>query len=129
MHTILVVEDNEKSMKLLRDILRHQGHQALEARTGKEGVRLAIEQLPALILMDIQLPDISGIAALGLIRQERALDAVPVIAVSASVMPEDQARIMDSGFDGQLSKPIALKSFIATVEHFLKTGRAGPGAP
>ena len=123
MASILIVEDNDKSMKLVRDILRHQGHTTLEARTGEDGVRLALERRPALILMDIQLPGISGITALGLIRAQHALDAVPVVAVSASVMPEDQARIVHSGFDGQLSKPIALKSFVATVEHFLQNGR------
>ena len=110
-------------MKLVRDILQHKGHQTLEAVTGNEGVRLAREKQPDLILMDIQLPDIDGIEALAQIRTMRALDAVPVVAVSASVMPEDQHKIVSSGFDAYLTKPISLKPFIATVERFLKDGR------
>ena len=122
--TILIVEDNAKNMKLVRDILRHKGWQTLEAVTGEEGVRLALEHKPALVLMDIQLPDIDGITALRRIREHAALDAVPVLAVSASVMPDEQQQIVSSGFDAYLTKPISLKPFIATVERFLKDGRA-----
>ncbi len=122
--TILIVEDNAKNMKLVRDILRHKGWQTLEAVTGEEGVRLALEHTPALVLMDIQLPDIDGITALRRIREHAALDAVPVLAVSASVMPDEQQQIVSSGFDAYLTKPISLKPFIATVERFLRDGRA-----
>jgi two-component system cell cycle response regulator DivK len=121
--TILIVEDNEKNMKLVRDILQHKGHATLEAATGEEGVRLALEGRPELILMDIQLPDIDGITALARIREDATLDAIPVIAVSASVMPDEQRRIVASGFDAYLTKPISLKPFLATVERFLKDGR------
>jgi two-component system cell cycle response regulator DivK len=124
MSTILIVEDNEKNMKLVRDVLRHKGYDTLEAVTGEDGVRLAIEHRPDLVLMDIQLPDIDGITALARIREVQALDAVPVVAVSASVMPEDQHKIVSSGFDAYVTKPISLKPFIATVERFLKDGRA-----
>ncbi|MEO5844961.1 MAG: response regulator, partial [Caldimonas sp.] len=106
MKTILIVEDNEKNMKLVRDILRHNGYATLEATTGGEGVRLATAEAPDLVLMDIQLPDIDGIEALRLIRTNAALDAVPVIAVSASVMPDDQQKIVTSGFDAFVTKPI-----------------------
>ena len=123
MSRILIVEDNEKNMKLVRDILRHKGYETLEAVNGLDGVRLATEGQPDLILMDIQLPDIDGIEALSRIRKEPALDAVPVLAVSASVMPEDQHKIVSSGFDAYLTKPISLKPFMATVERFLKEGR------
>ncbi|HEY2558229.1 MAG TPA: response regulator [Caldimonas sp.] len=126
MKTILIVEDNEKNMKLVRDILRHNGHQTIEAATGLDGVRLAHERRPDLVLMDIQLPDIDGIEALNRIRSERALDAVPVIAVSASVMPDDQQKIVTSGFDAFVTKPINLKQFLATVQRFLAEGRAPP---
>jgi two-component system cell cycle response regulator DivK len=102
----------------------HKGHTALEATTGTDGVRLALEQRPDLILMDIQLPDIDGIAALARIREDAALDAVPVLAVSASVMPEDQHKIVSSGFDAYLTKPISIKPFLATVERLLKEGRS-----
>ena len=126
MSTILIVEDNEKNMKLVRDILRHNGHATLEAVTGGEGVRLALQERPDLILMDIQLPDIDGIAALHQIRQDRALDAVPVIAVSASVMPGDHQKIVNSGFDAFITKPINLKQFRETVQRFLAHGRTPP---
>jgi two-component system, cell cycle response regulator DivK len=124
MSTILIVEDNAKNMKLVRDILQHAGHATLEAPTGVAGVCLAVEQHPDLILMDIQLPDIDGIEALRRIRAEATLDAVPVLAVSASVMPEDLRHIAVSGFDAYVTKPIALKSFMATVRRFLEEGRS-----
>jgi two-component system, cell cycle response regulator DivK len=124
MKTILIVEDNEKNMKLVRDILRHTGYATIEAQTGGEGVRLAGERRPDLILMDIQLPDIDGIEALRRIREDAALDDVAVIAVSASVMPDDKQKIASSGFDAFVSKPINLKQFLQTVERFLTGGRA-----
>ena len=125
MKTILIVEDNEKNMKLVRDILRHNGHATIEAQTGGEGVRLASEKRPDLILMDIQLPDIDGIEALRRIREDPALDAVAVIAVSASVMPDDQQKIVTSGFDAFVTKPINLKQFLDTVKRFLDAGANG----
>src|SRR3954465_4384869 len=123
MKTILIVEDNEKNMKLVRDILRHHGAETVEAATGLDGVRLANERRPDLILMDIQLPDIDGIEALRRIRDDRALDTVAVIAVSASVMPDDQQKIVTSGFDAFVTKPINLKQFLDTVKRFLSDGR------
>ena len=126
MSTILIVEDNEKNMKLVRDILRHNGHETIEATTGTEGVRLAVERCPDLVLMDIQLPDIDGIEALRRIREERALDPVAVIAVSASVMPDDKQKIVTSGFDAFVTKPINLKQFLETVKRFLEGGRKSP---
>ena len=123
MSTILIVEDNEKNMKLVRDILQHQGHTTLEAATGRDGVRLATEARPDLVLMDIQLPDIDGIAALKQIRTNPTLDAIPVVAVSASVMPDDHQKIVNSGFDAFITKPINLKQFRETVQRFLRDGR------
>lgn len=123
MSTVLIVEDNDKNMKLVRDILQHQGHATLEATNGVEGVRLAIAHRPDLILMDIQLPGMDGIAALRRIREEPTLNGVPVIAVSASVMPEEQRNIVASGFDAYLTKPISLKHFLAVVARVLSEGR------
>lgn len=123
MSKILIVEDNEKNMKLVRDILQHKGHQTIEARTGEEGVRLALAHRPDLVLMDIQLPDIDGVTALLRIREDAALDAVPVLAVSASVMPDEQHKIVSSGFDAYITKPIVLNSFLASVQRFLTQGR------
>ena len=118
MSTILIVEDNEKNMKLVRDILQFKGYQTVEAVTGNQGVTLARERRPDLILMDIQLPDINGIEALHLIRADPDLRATPVVAVSASVMPDEQQKIVASGFDAYVTKPIDLKTFVATVAKF-----------
>ncbi|MFM9972433.1 MAG: response regulator [Burkholderiales bacterium] len=118
MSTILIVEDNEKNMKLVRDILQYKGYQTLEAVTGHQGLDLARDKKPDLILMDIQLPDINGIDALQIIRADATLSKTPVVAVSASVMPDEQQKIVASGFDAYITKPIDLKSFVATVERF-----------
>jgi two-component system cell cycle response regulator DivK len=127
---ILLVEDNEKNLKLLRDILRHNGHEVLEAPTGTQGLALALGELrPDLVLLDIQLPDIDGITVLRRLREDPRLDTVPVLAISASVMPEEQHRITASGFDAFVAKPISLKPFLATVAHFLAAGRTGRPAP
>ena len=117
---ILIVEDNEKNRKLVRDVLLFKGYRIAEAETGEDGVRLARELLPALILMDIQLPGISGIAALGQIRADEATRAIPVIAVTASAMTTDRSKILAAGFDGYQSKPINVKAFVAAVQHALE---------
>jgi len=124
MSTILIVEDNEKSMKLVRDILQHQGHTTLEAPTGREGVRLATQARPDLVLMDIQLPDISGIEARERIGADAITRHIPVIAVTASVMPEDRQRVVDAGFDGYQRKPISMKELLTAVRQMIDQ-RAG----
>lgn len=123
MSVILIIEDNENNMMLVRDVLQFKGYETLEATTGAEGVRLAIEREPDLILMDIQLPDIDGLTALAQIRADAAVRHVPVLAVSASVMPDDQQRIAASGFDAFITKPINVKGFVATVERFIGAGK------
>jgi two-component system cell cycle response regulator DivK len=119
MKTILIVEDNEKNMKLARDILRAKGYATLEAINGLDGVKLALEQVPDLVLMDIQLPDINGIDAFERIRGNAATAKVPVVAFTASVTTNDRSRIGDAGFDGFLGKPINLKEFLETVRRVL----------
>jgi CheY-like chemotaxis protein len=116
---ILIVEDNPQSLKLVRDILQVKGYQTLEAETGEEGVRLARERHPALILMDIQLPGINGIEALQKLRADPVTSSTPVIAVTASVMTQDRSRIMAAGFDGFQSKPISVNQLLATVREAL----------
>ena len=116
---ILIVEDNPKNLKLVRDTLQVKGYQTIEAGTGEEGVRLARERRPALVLMDIQLPGISGIEALGQLRADPATRAVPVIAVTASVMTHDRTRIMAAGFDGFQGKPISVKELLETIRQIL----------
>lgn len=124
MKTILIVEDNDKNMKLARDILRAKGYATLEAVNGLDGVKLAHEHLPDLVLMDIQLPDINGIEAFERIRGHAATAKVPVVAFTASVTANDRSRIGDAGFDGFLGKPINLKEFLETVRRLL--GEATP---
>ena len=124
MSEILIVEDNEKNMKLVRDVLQVKGYATIEATTGEDGVRLAKERRPALVLMDIQLPGISGIEALRQLRADPATAAIPVIAVTASVMVSDRRNITDAGFDGYVGKPLNLKEFLDAVAGAL----AGRGA-
>jgi two-component system cell cycle response regulator DivK len=124
MSLILIVEDNEKNLKLVRDVLQFKGYRTIEAMTGTEGVRLAREQHPDLVLMDIQLPDIDGIEALAQIRADPAIAKTPVIAVSASVMPDEQQKIASSGFDAYITKPINVKGFVETVERFMGKTKA-----
>ena len=116
---ILIVEDNDKNLKLVRDVLQHQGYQTIEAGTGEDGVRLARERHPALVLMDIQLPGIDGIEALGQLRADPATRAIPVMAVTASVMAHDRKKIMSAGFDGYQTKPIRVRDFIEAVRETL----------
>ena len=119
MNPILIVEDNEKNLKLLRDVLQVKGYATLEARTATEGLRLAREALPSLVLMDIQLPDLSGIAALLQLRADPLTQKIPTVAVSASATQEDQEKITASGFVGYITKPIELKSFLEQVERYV----------
>jgi len=123
MSTILIVEDNEKNMKLVRDILRHHGHATVEAQSGEEGVRLAIAAPPDLVLMDIQLPGMNGIEALGVLRADPATASIPVIAVTASVMQQDRKLITAAGFDGYIGKPINLKEFLTAVREMIEARR------
>jgi CheY-like chemotaxis protein len=116
---ILIVEDNEKNLKLVRDVLRHTGYQTIEAGTGEDGIRLAKERGPALILMDIQLPGIDGITALGQLRADPATRAIPVIAVTASAMTQDRKKILAAGFDGYQTKPIRVREFMDVVRQTL----------
>ncbi len=123
MNTILIVEDNEKNMKLARDVLQSRGYAILEAVTGEDGVRLAIENKPDLVLMDIQLPGINGMEALRRVRADPGCARIPVVAFTASVTPADRSQISAAGFDGFISKPINLKEFLETVKRVLESGR------
>jgi two-component system cell cycle response regulator DivK len=124
MSLILIVEDNEKNLKLVRDVLQVKGYETLEAGTGEEGLKIAREKKPALILMDIQLPGMSGIEALKALRAAPATAGIPVIAITASVMQQDRQQIMSAGFDGFVEKPINLRSFLDTVQKIVKAGTA-----
>ena len=119
MSLILIVEDNEKNMKLARDVLQVKGYATLEAVTGEDGVRLAVERVPDLVLMDIQLPGMNGIEALRVLRANPITAKIPVIAVTASVMQQDRKQITEAGFDAYVGKPINLKEFLDAVRHAL----------
>ena len=116
---ILIVEDNPKNLKLVRDTLQVKGYRTIEAGTGEEGVRLAREQHPALVLMDIQLPGISGVEAFRQLRADPATRAIPVVAVTASVMAQERQKVMAAGFDGFQGKPISVRELLETVRQIL----------
>ena len=112
---ILVVEDNEQNRKLARDLLQVHGYRTIEAETGEDGVALAAERTPDLVVMDIHLPGISGIEALAQLRAQPETRAIPVIAFTASVMPQDRSDIIAAGFDAFVSKPINLEAFLGAI--------------
>jgi len=120
MKKVLIVEDNDKNMKLARDVLQNKGYQTLEAVTGEDGVQLAKQHVPDLVLMDIQLPGINGIEAFKQIRADAKTAKVPVVALTASVTPTDRSAISAAGFDAFVSKPINLKEFLETVKRLVE---------
>jgi two-component system, cell cycle response regulator DivK len=124
MSLILIVEDNEKNLKLVRDVLQVKGFSTLEAGTAEDGIRLARESKPDLILMDIHLPGMNGIEALKVLRGAAATAAIPVIAVTASVMQQDRKQITEAGFDAYVGKPINLKEFLDAVRAALERKEA-----
>ena len=119
MSLILIVEDNEKNLKLVRDVLQVKGYVTLETSTAEDGIKLAAEKKPDLILMDIQLPGMNGIEALKVLRKDPATSAIPIVAVTASVMQQDRTLITEAGFDGYVSKPISIKEFLEAVNKAL----------
>jgi two-component system cell cycle response regulator DivK len=115
---VLVVEDNEKNMKLFRDVLQASGFRLLEATTGEQAMELAAEHQPNLVLMDIQLPDIDGVEALGRLRADVRTASIPVVALTAQAMHGDRERFLDVGFVAYISKPVNILEFVKTVrEH------------
>lgn len=116
---ILVVEDNEKNLKLVRDVLQYKGYEILEARTGEQGVELALAFLPHLVLMDLQLPGINGEQAFQLIRDNERTSGIPIVALTASAMKDDRARVLQAGFDGYLDKPISVRALPDQVLQYL----------
>jgi two-component system, cell cycle response regulator DivK len=113
---ILVVEDNEKNLKLVRDLLQATGYRALEATTGGQAVELATEHGPDLVLMDIQLPDIDGVDALRRLRADERTASIPVVALTAQAMEGDRERFLAAGFDGYVSKPVSIVALVETVK-------------
>jgi two-component system cell cycle response regulator DivK len=119
---ILVVEDNEKSMKLFRDVLQAKGYSTLEASTGERAVELALLHIPALVLMDVQLPGIDGVEALARMQRDARTASIPVLALTAQAMHGDRERFLDAGFADYLSKPVDVAELLSAVEYHCVRG-------
>jgi two-component system cell cycle response regulator DivK len=124
-HVILVVEDNERNLKLLRDVLEYAGYDVRVARTGEDGVTLAVKEPPDLVLMDLQLPGIDGMEALRQLRASPRTADIPVVAVTAQAMKQDRERVLEAGFDGYVEKPISVRAFPEQVRGYLSGGEVG----
>ena len=118
---ILIIEDNEKNRKLARDVLQVKGFRTIESETAEEGLELARDQSPALILMDIQLPGMDGITAMKQLKAESKTQNIPIIAITASAMTNNRTAMLAEGFDGYQTKPISLKDFLSEVQRVLAT--------
>jgi two-component system cell cycle response regulator DivK len=116
---VLIVEDNERNRKLLRKVLEKKGFRTIEVENGEAAVDAARNDSPDLVLMDYQLPGIDGIEAFRRIRAEPSIRRMPIVAVTASAMPEDMARMREAGFDGFETKPIDVKQLLATIARLL----------
>ncbi len=117
--TVLIVEDNELNMKLFNDLVETRGHKILQTRSGIEAVEIARKHRPDLILMDIQLPEVSGLEVTKWLKDDQDLRRIPVVAVTAFAMKGDEERIREGGCEAYLSKPISVGKFIETIRHFL----------
>jgi CheY-like chemotaxis protein len=126
---ILIVEDNERNRKLVRDVLQVKGYQTIESETAEEGIRLARERHPALVLMDIQLPGMDGITALGHLRADPGTRDIPIMAVTASAMTHNRQQILAAGFDAYQTKPISVKGFLEAVRELLDRRSGSGGGP
>jgi len=124
--TILVVEDNEKNLKLVRDVLQFAGFEVVAASTAEQGVAMAIERPPDLVLMDLQLPGMDGTEALRRLRDSPHTCRVPVVAVTAFAMKHDRERALSAGFNGYLEKPISVQALPAQVRSFLPSQEVSP---
>ena len=124
-HVILIVEDNERNLKLLRDVLEYAGYDVRVARTAEDGITLAVKEPPDLVLMDLQLPGIDGMEALRRLRENPRTAEIPVVAVTAQAMKQDRERALDAGFNGYIEKPISVRAFPDQVRGFLSGGAEG----
>lgn len=116
---ILIIEDNQKNLKLIRDLLQFKGYATLEAETGEAGVALAQERHPALILMDVQLPGMDGRVAMQVLKADASTQHIPIIALTSFAMKGDRERLLAEGFDGYIAKPIEIKELPKVVESYL----------
>src|ERR1700757_3684070 len=124
-HVILLVEDNERNLKLVRDVLEYVGYDVRVARTAEDGIALAVKERPDLVLMDLQLPGIDGMEALRRLRENVRTADIPVVAVTAQAMKQDRERALEAGFNGYIEKPISVRAFPDQVRSFLTAGKVG----
>ena len=117
--TILIVEDEPKNMKLLRDLLQRFGYEILEAPDGEQGVKITMEKIPDLILMDIMMPKMDGLEATRIIKADNKTKHIPVIALTSYAMKGDREKTIEAGCDGYIAKPIDIQEVLKTIEHFL----------
>ena len=117
--TVLVVEDNDLNMKLFHDLLEAHGYNILQTKDGMEALKIARQHRPDLIVMDIQLPEVSGLEVTKWIKEDDNLKQIPVIAVTAFAMKGDEEKIREGGCEAYIAKPISVTKFLETVEHFL----------
>ena len=117
--TILIVEDNELNMKLFRDLLEAQGYNVLQTRDGMQALDIARRERPDLIVMDIQLPQVSGLEVTKWIKADDDLKSIPVVAVTAFAMKGDEEKIREGGCEAYVAKPISVKNFLATIDGLL----------
>ena len=117
---ILIIEDDFKSRKLLRDVLSAVGYETFEAENAEDGIKIAQKSLPALILMDIRMPGMNGIEALHILRSDTKTSAIPVIAVTASIMESQKAEATGAGFDAVESKPVNIQSLLGVIRKFIE---------
>jgi two-component system cell cycle response regulator DivK len=124
-YVILVVEDNERNLKLLQDVLEYAGYDVRVARTAEDGIALAVSEPPDLVLMDLQLPGINGMEALRRLRESPRTADIPVVAVTAQAMKQDRERALEAGFNGYVAKPISVRAFPDQIRRFLTGEEVG----
>ncbi len=117
--TLLIIEDNEQNLYLMRFLLEKSGYRVIEARAGKEGIELALQNRPQAIILDIQLPEMDGYAVAGELKRREELSGVPIIAVTSYAMPGDRERILGAGADGYIEKPINPETFVSEIEKYI----------
>jgi len=120
---ILIVDDNDKNLKLMRDVLQFHGYRTAEATTAEEGIAISLRDRPDLVLMDVRLPGMDGLAALKVLRADPRTARMPVVAVTASVMPDERDVFGAAGFDGFIAKPIDVRAFPRQIESYLASER------
>ncbi len=123
---ILIIDDDDKNRKLLRVVLQSNGYETIEAENGEDGIKLAKEKNPSLILMDVQMPVMDGITAMKILKSEKAMAGIPTIALTSYAMKGDKERFLEAGFDGYISKPVDINDLMKAIEPLSKVPNCHP---